>query len=297
MVGDWIKITIGIARDPSVLRIAETVKLPPHDVVGKLVDIWGWASHQTANGKIAPATGGTLDALVGLAGFAAAMADAGWLDMRDGYIQFPKWDRHNSSSAKKRILAAQRSSRKRSRARHADSVTESAPRARATQGKTKQDEERSSSNGRSAGDASLETNAAANLNELQIRFCSLLLDVKVQGRSLYSPKTAAGIARTNGLTEPQVAWAISRLREVIAESGAPRNPGGYLRSLITNEKPPDSFVQDYMRQQVARGAIQSRLDAGRESLKASLPQTSESRPSNKRAAEVGTELTDTDATG
>lgn len=110
----WIKIRTNLATDPAISSIALRLKMSPRHVLGSLVAIWSWADALTADGFVAHASSGLIDELAGKKGFAAAMQAVDWITLSDNGITFPRWDRHNGSSAKARSGEAERKQLQRS---------------------------------------------------------------------------------------------------------------------------------------------------------------------------------------
>ena len=110
----WIKIRTNLATDPAISSIALRLKMPPRHVLGSLVAIWSWADALTADGFVAHAAPSLIDELAGKKGFAAAMQAVDWITLSDNGITFPRWDRHNGSSAKARSGEAERKQLQRS---------------------------------------------------------------------------------------------------------------------------------------------------------------------------------------
>jgi len=127
MAGDWIPMRTGLADDPAVIAIAARLGLDEDSVVGKLHRVWSWANHQTLDGHAPSVTSVWLDRYARAPGFADALAEAGWLEVTETGLWFPKFDRYNSEPAKKRALAAKRQSRRRHANRHAPSATQALP--------------------------------------------------------------------------------------------------------------------------------------------------------------------------
>lgn len=102
MAGDWIKMRIDLRDEPEVIGIARRTGLDRDSVVGKLLKVWGWLSRSSRDGSVTNVAHDDLDDIAQRAGFADAMVHVGWLkDTKDG-LSFPKFDRHNSASAKAR---------------------------------------------------------------------------------------------------------------------------------------------------------------------------------------------------
>ncbi len=117
MAGDWIPIRCNLFDDPAVIAIASAVGIDECAVVGRLVKVWAWANEQTADGNAHGVTETWIDRYVGVSGFAQGMLKVGWLVATESGIGFPKFDRWNSQSAKKRVVANQRVAKHRSNAR------------------------------------------------------------------------------------------------------------------------------------------------------------------------------------
>jgi hypothetical protein len=103
----FIKIRKGLVSDPDVILIADATDLDEFAVVGRLSDIWDWVDSNSADGIGLTVSDKWLDRRVQCAGFAAAMRAVGWLDGDSGNLTFPRWDRHNSLTAKARALEAE----------------------------------------------------------------------------------------------------------------------------------------------------------------------------------------------
>lgn len=109
--------------DPSVIGLARLQGITEDEVVGILVRIWSWFDKNTVDGNARSVTPEWLDRYVRRQNFAADMAAVGWLDIRNGSLVMPHFDRHNSQAAKKRALT----NRRVKRSRNADSVTKAFP--------------------------------------------------------------------------------------------------------------------------------------------------------------------------
>ena len=130
MAGDWIKMRHDLADDPAVISLAETTAcVDEQHVIGVLHKLWSWADRQTTDGYAAGVTTIWLGRYLGIDGFIKGLVRVGWLKCNTRGITIPKFDAHNTKSAKNRALASQRMSRK----RHADSVTKSPPEKRRTE--------------------------------------------------------------------------------------------------------------------------------------------------------------------
>lgn len=108
MSGDWIKMRDNLGEDPAVIAIADSLHLSRDAVIGKLYRLWAWADQHTEDGIPRGVKQRFVDEFVGKPGFADAMRDAGWLNINEGLISFPHFDRHNGASAKSRAQDTKR---------------------------------------------------------------------------------------------------------------------------------------------------------------------------------------------
>lgn len=115
MAADWIKMRKDLPDDPAVIAVAAALSIDPDLVVVKLYRLWSWADTHTANGKVPGITGAHVDALVRAEGFSKNLANAGWLNIDENGISFPKFNRHMSKSAKRRAVKARAAANRRGR--------------------------------------------------------------------------------------------------------------------------------------------------------------------------------------
>jgi hypothetical protein len=108
LAGDWIKITKALPDKPEVWAIAQSLNIDPDAVTGKLLRVWAWFDDQTEDGNALSVTKLLLDRQVGVNGFCDALEAVGWLEIYDNLITIPKFDRHNSATAKRRALTNER---------------------------------------------------------------------------------------------------------------------------------------------------------------------------------------------
>jgi len=116
MSQNWIKWVKGLTRRAEVLQISALLGIAPAHAAGLCMVVWEWADDNTTNGRVTNVTPSYVDVVAGHPGFGEVLEKVSWLreDGRGG-ITFPRWDRHNSASAKKRALSAERMARKRNR--------------------------------------------------------------------------------------------------------------------------------------------------------------------------------------
>ncbi len=127
MAGDWIKMRADLDEDPAVIGIAILLGMDEDHVVGKLWKLWRWANLQTIDGNAVGVTETWIDRYICVTGFASAMCKVGWLVINADGFSIPKFDRHNSESAKERALTLARVSKHRAKKRNAETVTKPLP--------------------------------------------------------------------------------------------------------------------------------------------------------------------------
>lgn len=128
MAGDWLKVELSLHEKPEVFTLAGKLGLDPDTVVGKLIRLWSWANQHVGADGNASVTVCNVDSIVGCADFAKSMLFVGWLVLDEGgTVSFPKWDRHNSQTAKQRALTRERVYTYRLRKSNDGGVTESLP--------------------------------------------------------------------------------------------------------------------------------------------------------------------------
>jgi len=104
----WIKVETATPDKPEICTIAASLRLSEDAVLGKLVRLWSWVEVNHIHANDMGVTKEFLDRLVGRKGFAAALADCGWLLERDGKLGLKNLERHNGGLAKVRALTAHR---------------------------------------------------------------------------------------------------------------------------------------------------------------------------------------------
>lgn len=111
MAGEWIKMRADLLDDPTVDRLAEVLGIDMLTTVGALFCFWAWADKYAVDGVVDGATSRLIDKVSQKAGFCEALVKVGWLEVLDGGIRIPRFDRHNGNSAKERSLKNQRQAR------------------------------------------------------------------------------------------------------------------------------------------------------------------------------------------
>jgi len=127
MSGDWIKMRACLLTDPKVMAIARHLEThtqfsrwftcDEHDkavicdtalrytVTGALHNVWCNANEHCDEGANGDVVKGAdlpwVDSVCGIQGFGSAMQSVGWIELVDGGIRFPKFNRHNTSGAER----------------------------------------------------------------------------------------------------------------------------------------------------------------------------------------------------
>jgi DNA replication protein DnaT len=111
----WIKIDHTLPNKPEVFFIAQELFISKTEVVGHLVSLWIWVDQNSEDGKV-QASKEMIDELT-TKNFASALVEQGWLKFeQDGKLaQVSNFEKHNSNSAKKRALGADRVAKYRKR--------------------------------------------------------------------------------------------------------------------------------------------------------------------------------------
>ena len=104
MAGDWIPITVDLTRRREVLIVAAKCGMTPREVVGGLIEFWGWVSTETVDGRLRNVFVATLVAQFGLQEcYWRALQCEGWLEESEEGIVVPNFDRWLSNGAKARL--------------------------------------------------------------------------------------------------------------------------------------------------------------------------------------------------
>ena len=106
---NWIKIRTTLPSDPRVIKMAEILKRPQHEILGALVTMWVFFDTHSTDGSLQFSSRSSIDAEVKIDGFCSALHRVGWLDdMANGGVSIPRFAEHNGASAKFRSENAAR---------------------------------------------------------------------------------------------------------------------------------------------------------------------------------------------
>ena len=106
MAGEWIPIDCNLGTKPEVLEVAAVTHEPIEVVVGRMVRLWSWAWHVTADGTIRVPRSMLATVAGGDENFWSAVERAGWLASTDDSITIPGWEERFGNAAKRRLLDA-----------------------------------------------------------------------------------------------------------------------------------------------------------------------------------------------
>ena len=108
MAGDWIKMRGNLWDDPRVAKLADLTNSNEAMVIGSLYWLWATADQHTEDGVMPDLSERAIDRKTGLPGFASALISVGWLEVNGDGVQIPDFEKHNGTSAKKRLDNAKR---------------------------------------------------------------------------------------------------------------------------------------------------------------------------------------------
>jgi hypothetical protein len=103
MAGEWIPIDCNLGTKPEVLELVDVTGEPVEAVVYRLIQLWSWASMNTADGSIR-CTPARLRAVAGGdETFWLAVEQVGWVSFDGAHMTITGWDKRFSKSAKARL--------------------------------------------------------------------------------------------------------------------------------------------------------------------------------------------------
>ena len=106
MAGEWIPIDCNLGTKPEVLEVAAATHEPIEVVVGRMVRLWSWAWHVTADGTIRVPLAMLGMVAGGDEAYWQAVERAGWLVVNGDTITIPGWAERFGNAAKRRLLDA-----------------------------------------------------------------------------------------------------------------------------------------------------------------------------------------------
>jgi hypothetical protein len=140
MAGDWMPVRLDLWDDPRIVRLDRALNCGRATAVGACVRLWAVADNYSQDGALPGYDAATVDATVGLNGFALAMEAIGWLTINSDGVVIPDFDRWNGRGAKRRLKDNRRKAADRKvSARDADKTrTKRGPQNRTEQESTEQ---------------------------------------------------------------------------------------------------------------------------------------------------------------
>ena len=140
MAGDWIKMRADLHTHPKVVRISSALKADRLRTVGGLHAVWCLFDAHSDDGQLHGYTLEAIDDLINWPGFAAAMQAVGWVESGDDFVRLPRFEEHNSKSAKRRAMETERKRAEREAVTHGRNVSAShADRKRTREEKRRED--------------------------------------------------------------------------------------------------------------------------------------------------------------
>ena len=125
MAGEWIPIDCNLGTKPEVLELVDETGEPVEVVVYRLIQLWSWASMNTADGTIRTTPARLAAVAGGDEAFWLAVERVGWVSFLNDTIVIEGWERRFSRAAKARAENARRACAYRARkARPQDSTGE-----------------------------------------------------------------------------------------------------------------------------------------------------------------------------
>ena len=113
MAGEWIPLDINLGAKPEVQELIDLTGQGVETVVYRLLQLWGWASMNSADGTVRATPGRMARVCGGDDAFWLAVQSVGWIvfDQEAGTAEIPGWGRRFSQAAKARACHSDRQSR------------------------------------------------------------------------------------------------------------------------------------------------------------------------------------------
>jgi hypothetical protein len=108
VAGEWIPIDCNLGTKPEVLELVDETGEPVEVVVYRLIQLWSWASMNTADGTIRTTPARLVIVAGGDEAFWLAVERVGWVSFLNGTIVIEGWEKRFSRAAKARMEDARR---------------------------------------------------------------------------------------------------------------------------------------------------------------------------------------------
>lgn len=106
MSANWIKILTSLPESPKILRISAALGRSRYECLGRCMALWAWADSHTETGLLRGLSAGDIDGKFDCVGFFDSLQSVGWADETPEGVVLPRWEEHNSQSAKRRATDA-----------------------------------------------------------------------------------------------------------------------------------------------------------------------------------------------
>ena len=121
MAADWIQWEKGLYGKREIRGTASRLNISVAEACLLWMKFWEWTDTETIDGTLHEVNEQIIDDIVHHQGFAAVAVEVGWLFFgKGGEAKLPNYDRHNTTSAKARIQAAERKRRQRAKEKVGD---------------------------------------------------------------------------------------------------------------------------------------------------------------------------------
>ena len=108
MAGEWIPIDITLGSKPEVQELVDLTGQPVEVVVYRLLQLWGWASLNSADGTARATPARLARVCGGDEPFWLSVEAVGWISFDDQSVTISKWGDRFSSAAKARAVDRKR---------------------------------------------------------------------------------------------------------------------------------------------------------------------------------------------
>ena len=108
MAGEWIPIDITLGSKPEVQELVDLTGQPVEVVVYRLLQLWGWASLNSADGTARATPARLARVCGGDEPFWLSVEAVGWISFDDESVTISKWGDRFSSAAKARAVDRKR---------------------------------------------------------------------------------------------------------------------------------------------------------------------------------------------
>lgn len=241
MAGEWLKFEASTPEKPEVLAITVGMGWDDPDLtVGKLLRVWRWFDQQTVDGNAAGVTPALLDRMIGVSGLCGEMQKVGWLEVHDGGVRLPGFEKHNGNTAKKRVLTAKRVAKHKTNASgndgtNARSVSEALPR----EEKSREDIDKDKDKNNSAPASRSPSLSVSDLVDLGVdqQVAAEFLALRKAKRSRLTPLALQGILRE----AERVGWSLDQTLRKCVERGWQ----GFEASWVQGKSKPVSQIENF----------------------------------------------------